>query len=384
MSRGRLFWVVLQRFDSKPDKSTWLEMARGLAAAGWQVEILTSYNRQPYVVDEPDFRVRCLPRLNAGGLFRASALVSIGAWLWRNGSPEDLVIVSADGLWLVPPLALRGLRDIHLDIRTVPVEVHGLKRRLDRQLWWRLPMRLFAHRVRGHSFITARLRDSVHHEFDTRSAHDVIWESGVNVARFHAPASAAQPSRKTTLFYHGTLSPNRGLDRLLEGLAQLQPDEIQDVRLVMVGDGPDAARLRQLAADLDLSEVVEFRGLVPYEDVPRHLAEADCCICPLPGRPEWDVSSPLKMFEYMAAGKPMILTPIAAHLDVLEGRPFVVWARGAEAGDFAAAIRDYLSSRDRLQRVAAVDGPASAAAHDWRQLARRFANYLEAAFGRAT
>ena len=68
---------------------------------------------------------------------------------------------------------------------------------------------------------------------------------------------------------------------------------------------------------------------------------------------------------------------------MLDGRPFVVWTRGAEADDFAAAIRDYLASRDRLQRVAAVDGPAAAAAHDWRQLARRFADYLETAFGRA-
>ena len=162
----------------------------------------------------------------------------------------------------------------------------------------------------------------------------------------------------------------------------LRPDELRDLRLVIVGDGPDAARLRRLVAAKGLSEKVDFRGLVPYEQVPEHLAQADCCICPLPPRPEWDVSSPLKMFEYMAAGKPMILTPIPAHRDVVDGQPFVVWTRGADPGDFAAAIREYLHQRRLLQQAAASDGPASARAHDWQQLAARFANYLDFAFGR--
>ena len=78
------------------------------------------------------------------------------------------------------------------------------------------------------------------------------------------------------------------------------------------------------------------------------IALADVCICPLPDRLEWNVSSPLKVFEYMACAKPMILTPIPAHKDVLGETNFVVWTFGFEPSDFHRAILSAFELRTRL------------------------------------
>jgi glycosyltransferase involved in cell wall biosynthesis len=190
------------------------------------------------------------------------------------------------------------------------------------------------------------------------------------------------PPETITLFYHGTLSPNRGLDHVIQGIALLGPAERERLRLVIVGDGPDATRLRNLAVSEGIAATIEFRGLVPYEDVPNHIQESNCCICPLPNRPEWNVSSPLKVFEYMAAGKPMILTPIPAHRDVLTDSRFVVWTNAAAAQDFATAIRAFLANRGPLETAAALEAPVRAQDHTWTNLAARLANHLEVTFGK--
>ncbi len=78
----------------------------------------------------------------------------------------------------------------------------------------------------------------------------------------------------------------------------------------------------------------------------KEIAKADCGIYPLPDRPEWNVSSPLKVFEYMACGKPIILTPIPAHKDVLGDEGFVIWTKSDKAVDIAEAIMYAMDNRE--------------------------------------
>ena len=119
----------------------------------------------------------------------------------------------------------------------------------------------------------------------------------------------------------------------------------ESFEFLIVGDGPERPELEQLAKALGVETKVRFRGLIPYESVAAEIAKADVCICPLPDRLEWNVSSPLKVFEYMACAKPMILTPIPAHKDVLPASEFVVWTHGFESSDFAERFRSGSASR---------------------------------------
>ncbi len=91
-------------------------------------------------------------------VFRISLLLGMARWLSRNAQPDDVVVMNEDALWLVPHLKRLGVRFVHLDFRTLPVDTHRWKKRLDWLLFWRLAIKCFGRRVDGYSFITERLR----------------------------------------------------------------------------------------------------------------------------------------------------------------------------------------------------------------------------------
>ncbi|HEU4617071.1 MAG TPA: glycosyltransferase family 4 protein [Gammaproteobacteria bacterium] len=380
----RVYWLEPDVFDTKPNKSPWVEMSRGLKAHGYDVVIVTGYAREPYRPAGGDVRFDYVPCIKIPCLQRFSLLLSMLPKL-MSARKDDIVIVSPSGLIIAPFLRALGIRNIHLDVRTVPVSVHPLKGRAARLLYWRIPMGRLHRWARGASFITARLKQSVEQEFRTLFEDSVIWESGVNAAAFRLPQGQHRPfdSRVRTIFYHGSIAADRGIDTVIEALASLDAEHRECLRFVIVGDGGDLARIKRLAEKRGLKDCVVFEGLKPYEEMPRLIAQADVCICPLPNRPEWNVSSPLKVFEYMACGKPIIVTPIPAHRAVLDGQDFVVWTQGFDAPAFKEAIVYALENVERLAKAAA-SGPAFVESrYDWRQQAAKLAEYLERKFATA-
>ena len=96
------------------------------------------------------------------------------------------------------------------------------------------------------------------------------------------------------LLYHGSISSTRGLGLVIEALSL--GDLPSDFEFVIVGDGPERIDLERQAAALGVQASVRFRGFVPYERVVEEILRADVCICPLPNRLEWNVSSPTEDF----------------------------------------------------------------------------------------
>ncbi len=375
-TRGRIIWLLPDRFDVKPDKSTWLEMGRCLRELGWQVAILSGSKQN---VDETTHRfdglIVWLPAIDLPFFFRISLLRGMAKWIGRNARPDDVVIMNEDALWLVPRLRRIGIRFIHLDFRTLPVDIQRWKRRLDWLLFWRIPIKRFGRQVDGHSFITERLRTEVEAEFALGADDYTIWHSGVNLDKFSARSNIERPANDAfRLFYHGSISRTRGLGAVIEAIGSggLPPN----FEFVIVGDGPERNSLEQQSRTLAVEHQVKFRGFVPYEHIVDEIAQADICICPLPDRLEWNVSSPLKVFEYMACAKPMILTPIPAHRDVLAKENYVVWTNGYEPDDFRTAILDASTRIEQITKAAVAAPGAVREGHEWRSQARILDDYL--------
>lgn len=374
----RIVWLTADRFSVKPDKSTWLEMAKCLASYGWQVRIIavrTSRNEDAKYEDYVDF----IGALEIPFLFRFLALLSSFLWLRRNLRKTDVVMVNQDGLWLLWPLRLLGARQVVLDVRTLPVSVYGFKGRLDWLLFWRIPLSLFLKKVDGYSFITERLRREVEREFKVQIHEHVIWQSGVNLQLFDSnPEVGRVDEHSLRLFYHGSITVQRGLAALIEAVGAEKPSECCHIELVIVGDGPDREKLKHLAEELPNGKRIAFLGFMPYESIVSEIQRADVCVCPLPDRLEWNVSSPLKVLEYMACGKPMILTPIPAHLDLLRSAPFVVWTDGYQAEDFSRAIAQVRHKFDDLNQAAkGARTWLKLNGCEWQQQAKTLSDFLE-------
>lgn len=169
----------------------------------------------------------------------------------------------------------------------------------------------------------------------------------------------------------GTVNAYEGLDVLVEAVARLHSDRAgsgPQVRLLVVGGGPDHARLARLAEGLPVTLV----GPVPPDDVRGWLLAADVSALPRLDLPVTRLVPPLKPVEAMALGRPVVaseLPPLAGL--VRDGETGLVVPPG-DAGALAAALARLADDRDLLARLGHAAAAHVAAAHTWSAVAATY------------
>ena len=148
------------------------------------------------------------------------------------------------------------------------------------------------------------------------------------------------------VLYAGTHGLSQGLTAVADAAAWLRGEAIQ---FAFVGEGADKRRLRRRVAELGLHDVALLPG-VPHEQVPALLAAADICLVSLRDVPLFSAFIPSKMFEYLAAGRPVVgaLAGEAAQL-LREAGALVV--PPADSAALAAAIRTLAADPRRRQEM---------------------------------
>ena len=122
-----------------------------------------------------------------------------------------------------------------------------------------------------------------------------------------APSERLCRLDKTILCYIGSLNPQDGVDYLLRALDRLKNDlQRHDFYCVIIGDGDSLRDLQRLADQLRLNDCVELTGFIPDKELLENLAAADICVDPDPASPLNNVSTWIKIMEYMAHGKPIV------------------------------------------------------------------------------
>ncbi len=204
-------------------------------------------------------------------------------------------------------------------------------------------------RAEGYVTITKGLADDLASRFGPRRNAAVVPDGArVDPARrFSVPAPGPSP----LVVYAGHLYPWKGVDVLIRALAHLP-----HVRAAIAGGHPaegDRARLESLASGLGLSGRVTFTGFISRAEVSSLLGSADVVVMPHTSTPVSDrYASPLKLFEYMAAGKPIVASNLSAVREVLrDGETACLVAPGDERA-LAAGIARVLDDRTLAARIA--------------------------------
>jgi glycosyltransferase involved in cell wall biosynthesis len=149
------------------------------------------------------------------------------------------------------------------------------------------------------------------------------------------------------VLYQGVLGPGRGLTSLVRSAA-LYDDGI---RLVIVGRGPHESKLRLSATSEDLRGRVFFTGMVPYDELPPLTAEADLGVLILdPVNRSKELASANKIFEYMAAGIPVLATDFPENRRILDGSDAGWLVSGRDAPSIARAVNGIFAEPDEMRR----------------------------------
>jgi glycosyltransferase involved in cell wall biosynthesis len=229
---------------------------------------------------------------------------------------------------------------------------------------------VWAH-AEGYVTITAGLADDLRARFGDRRRLAVIHD-GVRRKNMATPVS--RTSGRPIAGYAGHLYPWKGVDVLLHALAQ-----VTDVGGLIVGGHEqegDLSRLRSLADTLGIADRVEFVGYVAPSRVPAQLARTDLLVLPNPPSAiSTHATSPLKLFEYMAAGRAIVASDLPAIREVLTHDVNAWLVRAGDAAALADGIRHLASDRNLRQRLATA-ALAAIAEYSWSRRAER----LEALF----
>jgi PEP-CTERM/exosortase A-associated glycosyltransferase len=149
---------------------------------------------------------------------------------------------------------------------------------------------------------------------------------------------------KTVLGFIGSFYAYEGLDLALQALARMTATD-PDLRLLLVGGGPEEDRLRQLATSLGTSKSVHFTGRVPHGDVQRYYSLVDILVYPRRRMRLTDLVTPLKPLEAMAQGKLVLASDVGGHRELITDRHNGRLFTADDAAALAGAALDLVDDR---------------------------------------
>lgn len=199
----------------------------------------------------------------------------------------------------------------------------------------------------------------------------LVTPNGVDPARFPSTLKPTLPGcpQVCTIGFVGTLKPWHGLDTLLEAFERLRSGTSR-FRLLIVGDGPERERLEANVHHQGMSDSVQFTGAVSPEAIPGLVRSMDVAVAPYPALPAF-YFSPLKVYEYMAAGTPVVASRIGQLGELItHERDGLLYTPG-DAQELATAIQRLSSDQPLRARLGRCGRQKVMAHHTWDVVAER-------------
>jgi glycosyltransferase involved in cell wall biosynthesis len=192
-----------------------------------------------------------------------------------------------------------------------------------------------------------------------------VVPNGVSVSRFaHAhPQELPFDSGKFVVCFVGLFYPWHGVRFLAEAFVRFHRHHA-DSRLVLVGDGEEASAVRSLLDRNGAMEAAYFAGMVRRAQAPRFMAAADVLVSPH-AKVHRFIGSPIKVFEYMASGKPIIATRVAQLEEILSDGETALLVPPEDPVAMADALKRLYDDRELGQRLGANARAVAGAEHSW-------------------
>jgi glycosyltransferase involved in cell wall biosynthesis len=169
--------------------------------------------------------------------------------------------------------------------------------------------------------------------------------------RIFTPQQRRAADRRFRLIYHGTITRRYGLDVLLRAVS-LARARVPDIEVRIIGAGEYVDALRQLVQELGLGDHVQIGDVVPAEQLPTLICQADLGVVPYRGDAFTDELLPTKLMEYAALGVPAIVSRTRAIATCFDDT-MVQFVTPGDPEDLARSIEALYHDRERLLALGA-------------------------------
>lgn len=376
-----IYWIEFKLLDKSTNHATETEMIKQILSQKNRIKYFCGYkNRKKFYglekgvinyISTPSIR-----KIRFLFLIIGMLIVIIKALFFLR--PEVIIIDYSGNLIFAPILLMSKLFNkrtkIIMDIRTIPVNQH-------RFLWniriFFLSLYISKFTCDGITFITPFMREYCSKHVSLLNKKTSIWSSGFNKELFDPNKYQYTKTNNTfEIFYHGGLSISRGIGSLIEGIKILKSKNYP-VSLKLIGNMVDEKEIKNLIKKNNLEGLCQILPTVSYEEIPQIIKDSDLPIIPLPDFIGWRVSSPLKLMEYMAMGKSIILTDIEAHRNVVDNCEFAFFAESSSPDDIAKAIEQAYKRRNDLDRLGKYARKIALNEFTWENQANKLIKFIE-------
>lgn len=375
----RIYYIANLRLPTDKAHSVQImKMCEAFALCGAEVELVVPNKRdnigepkifEYYGVKKP-FKMRKIPSTDLLGktmlfgrlFYWIDLLTFLISLRFTSGFEKDAVIYSRDPILFLPFMG-KG--------RKFLAEIHSLPER--RYFFLKL-----LGRASGVITITRYLKKMLV-ETGLEENRIAVAPDGVDLEVFNLPLSKLEARRKLRLpedkilvGYVGmlkTMGMEKGIATALESLKSLP----RNLSLVLVGGHPVDVKFYKKSAEVSgLLDRAVFVGRVPPSLVPFYLKSFDLAIAPFPENKHYRYyMSPLKIFEYMASGVPIVVSDLPSIREVLDEESAVFFEPGNQA-DFAQAIEKALENPDSLAEKAR----EKAKEYTWQRRAEKIIEFI--------
>lgn len=365
-----------------------IEMCNHLAQRGHQIFLFVPFKRSPLTTLHPNIQIipvpvfYCRKQLITSLSFYLSLFWSFGRHFIRLRPQVVYTRASYLDVITIAPLRLFFKFTYVAEVngtRSLETKGNVVKRHLVARLE-RLSM-VLADKAIG---VTPALRQWAIVIGKLKSEQTVTIGNGVNVEQFYPIQSSQARSvlgldkNVRYLTFTCSLKPWHGTRFLIEALSDILSEFPSGVRLLIVGDGPEKLRMIKLARRLGVNHAIDWIGQVSSNKVPLYINAGEICLAPFSlERNAQTGISPIKIFEYMACGRPFITTRVETTYDnLIESCRCAVLIPPNQPVELAHAVVRLLRNPEQCERMGQQGRQIVVKRYSWAKIAEQTEQFI--------
>jgi glycosyltransferase involved in cell wall biosynthesis len=289
---------------------------------------------------------------------------------------ERFNLLSLGGVWASRKLGIPLILEVNADLLEQR-KFKGYPERGIRRLFAELATRVCFNAAARIVCISTGLKDHLSRKWNIADSKLTVLPCAADVDAFE-PNQNPEPVRQglgltsePVVIWVGGFYPWHDLDLLLESFAQVLQRH-PSAKLILVGDGPTRQSITQKAQQKGLCQSVIMTGAIAHADVPKILSIADIAVVPSAPVPasHGGTGTPLKLFEYMAAGKPIVATALNQAAEVIRQGHNGLLVEAGNVNGFAEAILTLLDDPGERVRLGQNARQQAIEFHSWEEYTR--------------